>query len=130
MRKNFKTSNWEKIGKNKYFAKEDNQIDKNYKNSCSTWSDIINMQIKDTMRSLKKWEIEKIKEMKIPSLTENGGTLIILLRMNIGKIPLEFLVVLKQFLNIRKQYRLLLCNPSILFLDIYIGQVLCMCKEN
>lgn len=68
--------------------------------------------------------------MKIPSLTENGGTLIILLRMNIGKIPLEFLVVLKQFLNIRKQYRLLLCNPSILFLDIYIGQVLCMCKEN
>lgn len=36
MRKNFKTSNWEKIGKNKYFAKEDNQIDKNYKNSCST----------------------------------------------------------------------------------------------
>lgn len=54
MRKNFKKAIRKKLAKiNKYFAKEDNQIDKNYTNSCSTWSDIINMQIKDTMRSLK-----------------------------------------------------------------------------
>ena len=65
-------TNWKKMAKaNKHFVK-DNQTDKNINNICSISSDITDMQIKTTMSYHQKpTGAEKIKEIKIPSFTEN-----------------------------------------------------------